>query len=96
MGFGRGWHHGVNLNVTRWNKDNADIVNEFVGGTQQMTAKATVNEERCIGCGVCENVCRTGAIKVLNGVAKVDVKKCIGCGDCVTLCPQDAISLKAE
>ena len=53
---------------------------------------AVINEDKCIKCGKCEEVCRFDAIKNF----KVDSFACEGCGACVLACPQDAIVLKDE
>mgnify|MGYP000348259482 CR=1 FL=1 len=55
-----------------------------------MTAK--VNEEKCVGCGSCENVCPVEAIKLKDGKAKIS-DNCVECGACVGECPVEAISL---
>jgi len=47
----------------------------------------------CIGLGSCVNVCRFGAISVVNGVAVVDYTKCKTCGMCADICPQHLIKL---
>jgi len=54
---------------------------------------AVVDEENCVGCARCEEVCPTGAIAV-DEVARVDASKCDGCGLCVPECPQEALSLR--
>lgn len=51
-----------------------------------------INEEKCIGCGVCRNVCVVEAIEIKEGKAVVD-DKCIECGACIAQCPVDAISM---
>jgi len=53
---------------------------------------AKVDEEKCTGCGLCEEVCPAGAISV-DDVAQVDAGKCNDCGACVEECPNEAISL---
>jgi ferredoxin len=57
--------------------------------------KATVDPERCSGCGICEASCSVGAI-VVRGIAWIDTQRCIGCGRCLEVCPQRAISLRTE
>ncbi|MEW5937542.1 MAG: 4Fe-4S binding protein [Candidatus Thermoplasmatota archaeon] len=54
---------------------------------------AIVNEDECVGCGVCVDACPQEAIK-LNEVAKVDPSLCVDCGTCVDECPNGAISLE--
>ena len=50
-------------------------------------------EEECIGCGACEEICPVGAVNVVDGVAQVDTQWCIGCGVCAVACPTEAISI---
>jgi len=50
-------------------------------------------EEECVGCGACEDICPVGAVEILDGVAKVDMDWCIGCGVCAVVCPTEAISI---
>ena len=47
-------------------------------------------EEECIGCGLCQEVCRMDAIIVEDGVVTFDRDKCDLCGDCISSCPTDA------
>ncbi|PTD93377.1 ferredoxin [archaeon SCG-AAA382B04] len=53
---------------------------------------ASVDEEECISCGSCVNVCPVDAIE-LEDVAVIDAESCIDCGSCISKCPVDAISL---
>ncbi|HNX48217.1 MAG TPA: 4Fe-4S binding protein [Methanomassiliicoccales archaeon] len=50
-----------------------------------------VNVDECVGCGLCEDVCPSGAITV-DDVAVIDAKKCTECGACIDECPNSAIS----
>ncbi len=54
---------------------------------------AQVDEARCIGCDICENVCPTAAVQVVSKKAKVDEKKCLACCNCWGACPTDAMRL---
>ncbi len=62
----------------------ADTANIFV--------RVEVEEEPCIGCGLCEQVCPMDAIVVQGGIAVIDYDKCTACGQCMDVCPVDAIS----
>jgi heterodisulfide reductase subunit A len=58
---------------------------------------SVIDESRCRNvtakCGVCEDKCPYGAIKVEpNKAAQVITASCHGCGTCVAECPQDAIT----
>lgn len=50
---------------------------------------AAINEKLCTRCGLCEEVCRFGAIRDL----KIDPTACEGCGFCAQVCPDDAIAM---
>ena len=54
--------------------------------------QAIVDPEKCVGCGICQDLCPTGAIS-LEQIARVDPARCTGCGCCVGACPQMAVSL---
>ena len=49
---------------------------------------AAIDKTRCVACGVCENTCPLGAVKVRRGCyAAVEAERCVGCGKCAKLCP---------
>lgn len=52
-----------------------------------------IDKDACIGCGVCEDTCTFGAIKVENDVAVVG-DNCTLCGNCVDVCAVGALSLE--
>ncbi len=62
----------------------ADTANVFV--------RVEVQEEPCIGCGLCEQVCPMDAIEVQGGIAVIDYDLCTACGQCMDVCPVDAIT----
>ena len=55
--------------------------------------KYRVNQNKCIECYCCMNVCSMDAIQISKktGKAWINPKKCIGCGECADECPVDAI-----
>ena len=55
-------------------------------------AVAIVDSGKCAGCGICADVCPTGAIEV-NEQAVVNDEACTGCAVCVSECPNEAIIL---
>ena len=53
----------------------------------------TIDEEKCIGCGLCAEACHEGTIGMVDGKAKLLREDyCDGLGDCLPACPVDAIS----
>jgi len=53
-----------------------------------------LDEQKCIGCGMCEVVCPHAVFKVPAAKAVIlDIDACIECGACAMNCPVDAISV---
>lgn len=60
--------------------------NQFKSGVT-----AVVDEQKCIRCGKCQEVCRFDAVQ---DVFTIDPISCEGCGFCSLVCPVDAIDMK--
>jgi heterodisulfide reductase subunit A2 len=56
--------------------------------------RATVDEARCSGCRICNDLCPYNAIDYLaaENVSRVNPALCQGCGTCVAACPAGAMS----
>jgi NAD-dependent dihydropyrimidine dehydrogenase PreA subunit len=55
-----------------------------------------VDENLCIGCGLCVDDCRMKILEVQDGLCVMtDAKKCIECGNCMRACTQKAITIIA-
>jgi len=53
-----------------------------------------INEEKCVGCGLCTSNCAEGAIKIIDGKARlISDSYCDGLGKCLPHCPMDALKL---
>ena len=73
-----------------------DISDDIAGTYRRMDGVGvSVDTEKCIGCGLCEGICFTKAISIIDGKSSID-GRCRGCGRCVEVCPQDAISISFD
>lgn len=53
-----------------------------------------IDEEKCIGCGLCTKGCAESAIRIINGKAKlISENLCDGLGKCIGHCPVGAIEI---
>lgn len=82
---------------------------ELLGGVQQGfpmgVAKTNytlaINEETCVGCGLCKKACNVIALELVEVEGEAKVKKrmrvmednCLGCGACISACPTQSLSL---
>lgn len=58
-----------------------------------MSAKIKINNQECVGCGMCVKDCPNDAIRIRNGKAKMVLEHCLECGHCIAICPKAAVSM---
>lgn len=54
--------------------------------TQRFYAEMMLDEDKCVGCATCENVCPNDAVHMVDGVPVTDLEKCEQCGKCEKFC----------
>lgn len=57
---------------------------------------ARIQQEKCIKCGECKNVCRFDAVSKQNDKFEIIPLDCEGCGHCARICPRDAIKMEEQ
>ncbi len=55
---------------------------------------ANVDENKCLGCGICIEKCPIDAIELKNDLSLTNLERCIGCGLCASHCPEKARNLE--
>lgn len=54
-----------------------------------------IDEDKCVGCGLCINACHQDALQLINGKARlVSDSYCDGLGKCMPKCPTGAMTLE--
>ena len=53
-------------------------------------------EHKCIGCKICIETCKQGALSFEEDGLKIDRDKCISCGSCAEECPSTALHMFGE
>jgi len=69
------------------------------GGLYAPRIVCTVDRSKCIGCGLCREICECGGIEPVEGPGgniprEVDPMVCTGGGTCAAACPYHALSLQ--
>ena len=64
----------------------------FYTKTRQYTDKLRIDPERCIGCGLCADLCPMDNLRLVNKKASAG-PRCTMCYRCINNCPKQAITL---
>lgn len=75
-------------------KDRYICVSVGIDGDPHIT-KAKINQEQCVKCGLCQNICHHDAI-TFNDKYIVTEERCLGCSQCSNICPQKAITMESK
>lgn len=60
-----------------------------------MAFNPTVDEEKCVGCEECVDVCPTEVFEMENEKSVVaEADECLGCESCVEVCEEGAITVE--
>ena len=54
---------------------------------------AEINQDECIKCGKCKDVCRFDAVPIINEQYTINALNCEGCDYCARVCPTNAITM---
>lgn len=55
-----------------------------------------LNQEKCVGCGICITVCPHEVLTLKDGYAVIENRDaCMECGACARNCPEAAVTVKA-
>lgn len=60
------------------------------------TAQPKIDQDKCIGCKICEKNCNHDAVHIIGKKAVIDYDKCVGCGQCVAICKNEAAVMGSE
>ena len=55
-----------------------------------------VDEDLCVGCEDCMEVCAFEGMEMIDGIARVNQEKCLGCGRCERVCLNNAITITLD
>ncbi|MBN1251624.1 MAG: ATP-binding protein [Bacteroidales bacterium] len=57
---------------------------------------AIIDQNACISCNKCKEVCRFNAIPIIDNKYTIDEISCEGCGYCARVCPTNAIKMEED
>lgn len=74
-----------------------DISDELSGSLRRMEGtEISADQDKCIGCGNCADVCFTKALSIEDGKCVIDQERCRCCGRCVRECGNGAIAISFD
>jgi len=66
-------------------------------GGSVMGYNVTVDQDKCVGCGECVDVCPVEVYEMKDGKSEpVNSEECLGCESCVEVCEGNAITVEEQ
>ena len=110
MRYSRGGKKGIIFNIQRFSINDGPGIRTvvFLKGctlscmwcfnpeSQDKNLQIFLNNETCIECNRCFDICPVKAISIDSGERKIDRSKCNKCGKCVEVCNSKALSIVGE
>jgi heterodisulfide reductase subunit A len=88
---------GIRKSIADAKKSAGEIARVFNSGVNVKAVHSVIDDDRCVGCRICEGLCPYKAItmKVVKNyikneeklISNVDLTTCQGCGACAMVCP---------
>jgi heterodisulfide reductase subunit A len=88
---------GIRKSIADSKKSAREIADVFTKGVDVKIVHSVIDDDRCVGCKICEGLCPYNAIsmKVVKNhvkneeklISNVDLTTCQGCGACAMACP---------
>ncbi|MDF2612624.1 MAG: 4Fe-4S dicluster protein [Clostridia bacterium] len=82
------------VNLAAKSIDSKDPIIEVIDiACDECPAERYIITEACRGCLAhrCMQVCKKGAVEVIEGKAQINYDKCVSCGKCMEVCPYNSI-----
>ncbi|SFQ97460.1 NIL domain-containing protein [Desulfoscipio geothermicus] len=73
-----------------------DYLRQLGVRVQSLTEEITQNEEKCVSCGACTDICPSGALYIdrPDMTVRFDSDRCVICHLCVKACPMRAMEVR--
>ncbi len=73
-------------------------INPPVEVPEDFRGRIAYDEKKCIGCGLCTQVCPAAAVVMRKKERKIDyfLFRCTFCGECVNICPVKCLTFTKE
>lgn len=72
----------------------------FPMGVAKTNYTLEINDESCLGCGLCKKACNVTALELVDSetskskkIMTVKAENCLGCGACISSCPTGSLTL---